>query len=440
MRIYEFGPFQLNAERLSLTADGEPVALGPRVVDTLLALVENAGAVVDKNALLDRVWPEGFVEEANLTQNIYVLRKALAARGLSSAIETAPRVGYRFIAPVHLLAAAREPAFRRRIVAALSAVAFAAASFALVASSGHGSTASATLSERGARLYQIGLYYWNLRTREGLQKSLTYFTQVTETDPLSAHGYAALADANVTMADYCYGTHRPAVYLARARAYADKALTLDPNSAEAYAALGFIDLWNKNVPRGMSELRRATALDPTYGPAHEWYGIALIGHGQRAEGMRHLRIAANVDPLSVTATAWLGSTALQNGRFDDAVAYSREALELAPQRMDALLTIGETYEAQGDYKAAIAAFERYASTNSYFRPEGAALLARAYALDRRIAQARAQFDFASKHVRQVNPVDLLAAAAAIGDRNAALQVLRGVRTHPMAFENAARAE
>jgi tetratricopeptide (TPR) repeat protein len=156
--------------------------------------------------------------------------------------------------------------------------------------------------------------------------------------------------------------------------------------------------------------------------------------------MRHLQIAANVDPLSVTATAWLGSTALQNGRFDDAVLYSREALELSPQRMDALLTIGETYEAQGDYKGAIAAFERYASTNSYFRPEGAALLARAYALDRRMPQARAQFDFASKYVRQVNPVDLLAAAAAIGNRNAALQALRGVRTHPMAFENAARSE
>ena len=70
MSVYEFGPFQLDKDRLLLLHDGEPVALGPKVVETLLALVEHPGDVLSKSALLDRIWPEGFVEEANLAQNI----------------------------------------------------------------------------------------------------------------------------------------------------------------------------------------------------------------------------------------------------------------------------------------------------------------------------------------------------------------------------------
>ena len=59
-----------------------------------------------------------------------------------------------------------------------------------------------------------------------------------QTDPRDAHGYAALADANAIMGDYRYGSEKPAVYFSRARRYARLALTLDPNSADAHAALG----------------------------------------------------------------------------------------------------------------------------------------------------------------------------------------------------------
>jgi DNA-binding winged helix-turn-helix (wHTH) protein/Flp pilus assembly protein TadD len=414
MSVYEFGPFQLNAQRLTLNSDGEPIALGPRVVQTLLALVQRAGCVVEKDKLLDMVWPEGFVEEANLTQNVYVLRKTLAAHGMAEAIETIPRKGYRFTARVKELVQIPRPKFaskrvftyRRRMATALSTLVFLAAAFALVASSGQGSSSPAALSERGARLYQIGLYYWNLRTAQAVEKSAGYFNQVIESDPLSARGYAGLADVNLTMGDYCYGTHRPAVYFARARAYAEKALALDPNSAQAHAALGFIALQYNDQTTGMTELRHAIAIDPSYAPAHEWYGIALLRGGDPTDGLRHLQIAADLDPLSPATTAWLASTALQAGRFGDAVTYSRQALELSPQRRDALLTMGRAYEAQGDYDSAIRIFKRYAASKSIFQREGAAMLARAYALSR-------------------------------GDKKAASRMLPGVPTHPMAFENAA---
>src|ERR1700753_2953475 len=100
MSLYEFGPFQLDAESLLLLRGGEPVALGPKVVATLLALIECPGEVHSKDELLDRVWPEGFVEESNLTQNVHRLRKILRESWGVDAIRTVPRRGYRFVEPV----------------------------------------------------------------------------------------------------------------------------------------------------------------------------------------------------------------------------------------------------------------------------------------------------------------------------------------------------
>src|SRR3954466_3517580 len=92
-RSYEFGPFRLDAEQRLLFRDGRPVPLAPKVVETLLVLVESGGNLVTKDELMRRLWPNTFVEESNLTQNIFVLRRALNES--ASYIETVPRRGYR---------------------------------------------------------------------------------------------------------------------------------------------------------------------------------------------------------------------------------------------------------------------------------------------------------------------------------------------------------
>lgn len=111
---YSFGPFLLDPEEKVLLRRGHPVALPPKALDTLLALVEHRGHVIEKGELLNRVWPNTFVEEATLTQNIFTLRKALGdSPDGHTYIETIPRRGYRFIAPVRLVNGGRaleEPA------------------------------------------------------------------------------------------------------------------------------------------------------------------------------------------------------------------------------------------------------------------------------------------------------------------------------------------
>jgi DNA-binding winged helix-turn-helix (wHTH) protein/Flp pilus assembly protein TadD len=450
MNKYAIGTFQLDVERLLLTHDGRPVALGPKVVETLLALIEHPGDVLSKGFLMERIWPDGFIEEANLAQNIHVIRRTFRQHGCADPIETVPRRGYRFTAAVrrvdaeplapgarYAAAAHATPstnsrhAIAHRIAAASAGVVFFAASLALVASSGSGRHAATSrpLPTAAARQYAIGRYYWNSRTRDGVQKSLTYFAKVVDADPNDARGYAALADANVSMGDYCYGTHRPSVYFARAQAYAEKALTIDPNSAEAHAALGALALDRKNMAAAMTELQRAIALNPSYGPAQEWYGIALLKGGRSSQGVVHLKTASELEPLSVATIAWLGWAAYADRRFGDAIAYSQEALELSPRRADVLATIGQSYEAQGDMDRAIGAFKQFGTSNPYYRPEAAALLARAYALEHRGPEALAQFAYARAHASDVDPKDLAAAAAAVGARDATRDWGGAVRPH-----------
>ena len=99
---YEFGRFRLNVAERLLLREGDIVPLTPKVFDILLLLVENSGQVVSKDELMKRVWPNTFVEEGNLTQNISLLRKALGeSPGGVQFIETVPRRGYRFVAEIN---------------------------------------------------------------------------------------------------------------------------------------------------------------------------------------------------------------------------------------------------------------------------------------------------------------------------------------------------
>src|SRR5580765_2524325 len=114
-RLYRFGPFSLDTAERRLLRDGHPVSLAPKVFDTLLALIEDSGRLVAKNALMSRLWPDTFVEEATLARNISDLRKALGeSAGEASYIETVPKAGYRFVGGVTVAGLASTLIVQRR--------------------------------------------------------------------------------------------------------------------------------------------------------------------------------------------------------------------------------------------------------------------------------------------------------------------------------------
>ena len=100
-RVYEFGPYRLDAEKSVLWRNDQVVPLTPKALALLDALVEARGDVVPKADLMTRVWPDTAVQEANLSVTVAALRRALGAQGSGrSWVETVPRRGYRFDGPV----------------------------------------------------------------------------------------------------------------------------------------------------------------------------------------------------------------------------------------------------------------------------------------------------------------------------------------------------
>jgi DNA-binding winged helix-turn-helix (wHTH) protein/tetratricopeptide (TPR) repeat protein len=99
--VYEFGPYRLDPSKRVLTRGGDTLSLTPKATDILIILVKNAGELVDKEELMREVWPDTFVEEANLTQNVFLLRQVLGDERVGAQyIETVTRRGYRFVAQV----------------------------------------------------------------------------------------------------------------------------------------------------------------------------------------------------------------------------------------------------------------------------------------------------------------------------------------------------
>jgi DNA-binding winged helix-turn-helix (wHTH) protein/TolB-like protein len=101
-RSYDFGPFHLDPAERRLLRDDQLVALTPKCFDLLVVFVENSGHLVRKEELLEQLWPDQFVEDGNLSFNISTLRKALGeGQNGQHFIETVPKKGFRFVAPVH---------------------------------------------------------------------------------------------------------------------------------------------------------------------------------------------------------------------------------------------------------------------------------------------------------------------------------------------------
>ena len=79
-RVYEFGPFRLDAAERQLRRDGQLVPLTPKAFEALLVLVESGGRTLTRDDLINKLWPESFVEEGNLTVQISTLRRTLSHR------------------------------------------------------------------------------------------------------------------------------------------------------------------------------------------------------------------------------------------------------------------------------------------------------------------------------------------------------------------------
>jgi serine/threonine-protein kinase len=275
-----------------------------------------------------------------------------------------------------------------------------------------------TESPEAHDLYLRGLHFWNVRTAESLEKAAAYFERAIQADPSFALAYAGVALAIEIRAGYTWD--RDPVKQARAKAAALFALELDPELAEAHAALGLMASDRFELPTSLEHYRKAVALRPAYASAHQWYGGELAHLGRAQEARRELEEALRLDPSSrvINYTAGLVADLAR----DDARAerFYRAALELAPGWQTALRGLAALYAWQGRRDEALAALAGLDATDENLDTR---IIVNAR-LGRREDAERLARELEAVQRRRYVPAVLVAAAwAALGDKEKAFAEL-----------------
>ncbi len=416
-----FGPFALDMASGVLYRGGKRLALGPKVVKTLAVLVAARGELVTKDELFDTIWSDRTVEEGNLTQNVYRLRKILASGGLSGAIETVPCRGYRFTVAAEPVAQAR--AGRPRSIPFFARVAAVVVALGILAGSqATPLPAFARLTPESQRLYRLARYHWNLRFEGArVRESLRDFDAVVRRDPDNPLGYSGRADAYLALYDVLCDS--PSAQCARIvdRAYASaaRAVDLDQRSAEAHTSLAMaLHAFVRDDVRADAEFARAIALDPSYALAHHWYGNSLLERGAIDAATRQHQTALALEPASPATYAWLAQDAFYGRRYRDAVGFARDALAIYPYRRPTQVLLGLACERTRDSAGAAAAFGRLP------RWQRAALAAEIFAREGKRDRAQALLRLMEREGAQADyPLDMAFAWIALGDRARARDAL-----------------
>jgi TolB-like protein/DNA-binding winged helix-turn-helix (wHTH) protein/Tfp pilus assembly protein PilF len=200
--------------------------------------------------------------------------------------------------------------------------------------------------------YLRGLYF--IQRREG-DMAASYFRKAIALQPDYGAANAGLAEALVTQ--YVASDKDPAETMPLAIAAARRAIELDPNSGEAYTALGAIDpnfLYDWDAAE--HNLRKGIELSPSSSDAETWYAIYLTSVGRPAEAVNAMQRAVTLDPLSFWANRLLGSMLYYARRYDESLVALKRALEIAPDRFGYVEGWNSNiYEVQGRYSEAFAA-------------------------------------------------------------------------------------
>jgi DNA-binding winged helix-turn-helix (wHTH) protein/Tfp pilus assembly protein PilF len=484
---FEFGPFRLDLLERVLLRDGKAVPLAPKVFETLVVLVENSGHILEKDELLKRLWPDSYVEESNLAQNIFQLRRALETEGSGKQfIDTIPKRGYRFTAEVkrtefiptssqqhtpasikhepgnitikslavlpfqsltsarcdeHLgLGMAHETIIKlsslRRFVVLPTRAVFKCAegdfdSLAVGRRLGVGAVLEGTIqriedhvrvsvrllsvddsltlwaerfdenftdifalqdsiseqvvsalslqitgdeqrhlrkrhttSTEAYQTYLMGLFFWNKRSGDGLNKAVEHFERAIEQDSDYALAYAGLADCYFLIA---HGESDPLIRkqaFERSRSSALTAIRLDPSVAEAHAALASVKVkHDRDLAGAERSFEEAIAADPNCAVAYSRYTYFLAAMGRLKESLGMMRRAQELDPLSPDMNTSLASILYFARQYDEAIQFCQRALVLEPNFYEALLWLGLSYVQKGMYQEAIGELQKANETS-----------------------------------------------------------------------------
>jgi DNA-binding winged helix-turn-helix (wHTH) protein/tetratricopeptide (TPR) repeat protein len=379
-----------------LTRDGRTQRLAPQPLALLLELLDHAGEVVTREALVKILWPRGIVDFDNSLNA--VVRKLRVVLGDDSEtpryIETLPRIGYRFIGHVQTAAgvapiaaqgadeapgaseppgageaprAARGgPSIRRPwlglalfLAAVVGMTMFlrsdrkpAAASAAPPVPASAPVVPRRTTSERAYDLYLQGIFNRSRRDINGTDLAVANFDAALAEDPYYADAWAALAE---TYAGAAMTQSLPTVAAYdKARGAALRAIELDEKLGHGHAALAHIlMMYDHDLARAEAELELARTLDPAY--SRTWHALAILRAFQNRlpEAMDAMRRARELEPMTLLYSSNYGLLLYGARRYDEAIAHAKSLLASQPRLDQARSLLIRALVAKGDVAAAL---------------------------------------------------------------------------------------
>ena len=270
--------------------------------------------------------------------------------------------------------------------------------------------------------YLKGRYHWNTRSDEGIKKAIGYFEDAIKKDSNYAAAYSGLADTYLTLYDYELMSFNEST--SKAKAAAQRAITINEKLAEAHNSLAHIDLHEWKWESAEQGFRRAITLDPTYILAHHWYALCLTAIGKTNEAVTQMEKARELDPLSGRINADLGMAYLSAGRYDEAIAQEQKTLELNPRSAGARWIRGMAYQQKKMFDSAIKSYQS-ALELSHNNPNFLAALGHVYASSGNTVAANKILDtlFAVNKLEPVSPFFIALVYTGLNDKENALQWL-----------------
>jgi TolB-like protein/Tfp pilus assembly protein PilF len=281
-----------------------------------------------------------------------------------------------------------------------------------------------TADPQARDLYLRGRYWWNRRTPPAVWKSVAYFNQALEKDPLYADAYLGLADAYTVLGFNDQAAANEVV--PKARAAAEQALNLDNSLSEAHADLAASLLFHDwDFKRSGQEFETALALNPNHATGHQWYGLQLMFQRKFDAALQEFLQAQRLDPLSVMITLDVGQVHYYSGDLDAAIALAQKVLAQDPDSAMGHDLLGMAYERERRFPEALREFQTYVKLSGD-DPDSLMRLAVTYAHNQKSDEALALARRIEKvpEGTYVPSYNLAVIYAALGEKERALQWLR----------------
>lgn len=212
-----------------------------------------------------------------------------------------------------------------------------------------------TANSEAYQLFLAGRFLMRDRSVENLQKAVATFERAKAADPGFSLAYAGLADAYALL--NLYQVPPPPDAYPKAKANAEKALELDPNSAEAHASLAYVLFygdWNRT--EAVEHFTRAIGLNASYSTAHHWFALALAAMDRPEQSVRQIELALELEPQSPIVPSAAGLVYFYARRYEDGLRNCRRSVELNALMVPAYKTMRVIHEAQGKGDAANEAY------------------------------------------------------------------------------------